>query len=295
MLVYIIILAVLGGLAFYITFTIINSFQDILTNASQYSSDALSRIQAWLNELLGQLPSSIQGEADQFVQDLGTTMGNAVRGIFMRGISLIPTTIGFILGLASLPLFLFYLLKDWSKVSNGLYTSLPDWASSHTRNILRIVERVLGRYIRAQILLGIIVGVLVFIGLLILRMPFAPVLAVLAAGTEVIPILGPWIGGITAVILTLAAAPDKVLWVAVLFAAVQILENALLVPRIQSAFLNIHPALVIFLLVIGAYIFGFWGLVLAVPLASTIVQIYKYLIGAAREEDSHHPNMLRTP
>ncbi len=123
-----------------------------------------------------------------------------------------------------------------------------------------------------------------FVGLLLLGVPFAPVLAVLAGVTELIPTLGPWIGGGVAVIVTLAVAPEKTLWVAILYLSIQLVENNLLVPRIQSAYLHIHPAIMIVLLVLGAYIAGFWGLLLVAPLTATAVEICKYVNRRYQEE-----------
>jgi predicted PurR-regulated permease PerM len=65
---------------------------------------------------------------------------------------------------------------------------------------------------------------------------------------------------------------------------VQLLENNLLVPRIQGHYLRIHPAVALFLLVVGAYVAGFWGIVLIVPLAATTVEIYRYLRRTAEKE-----------
>ncbi|MBM4449143.1 MAG: AI-2E family transporter, partial [Chloroflexi bacterium] len=86
-----------------------------------------------------------------------------------------------------------------------------------------------------------------------------------------------WLSGAVVVIITLAVVPDKMIWVIVLFLAVQLLENSLLVPRIQSGYLRIHPAAMIFMLVLGAYLAGFWGLLLAGPLTATGVEIYRYI------------------
>ncbi len=72
---------------------------------------------------------------------------------------------------------------------------------------------------------------------------------------------------------------------ALLFLFVQLLENNLLVPRIQGAYLRVHPAIAIVLLVLGAYIAGFWGLLLAIPLTATIVEIYKYVRENVRVEE----------
>ena len=102
-------------------------------------------------------------------------------------------------------------------------------------------------------------------------------LALLAGIGELIPTLGPWISGAIVAIVTLAVAPDKVVWVILIFLVIQLLENNLLVPRIQGGFLHIHPAVLIALLVIGAYIAGLWGLLLAAPLTATGMEIYKYV------------------
>jgi predicted PurR-regulated permease PerM len=118
-----------------------------------------------------------------------------------------------------------------------------------------------------------------------LGIELAPALAVFAGITELIPTIGPWIGGAVGVMVTLAVAPDKVLWVITLYFGVQALENYLLLPRIQGGYLKINPAILIFLLVIGATIAGLWGILLAAPLTATIVAIAKYIIETTREPD----------
>jgi predicted PurR-regulated permease PerM len=126
-------------------------------------------------------------------------------------------------------------------------------------------------------MLGLIVAYFSFIGLLILKVPYAIVLSILAGISELIPTLGPWIGGGVAIIVTLAVAPDKTLLVAILFLGIQLVENYFLVPRVQSAYMHIHPAVMIVLLVFGAYVAGFWGLLLIAPFTATAVEIFKYI------------------
>ncbi|MFC1934145.1 AI-2E family transporter [Chloroflexota bacterium] len=273
---YILILGLFAVLSFYILTAVIDAFIILINNAPQYISSALLRLGEWAEAIRQQFPPEMQYQVDQFILDIGEAIGNAIRTTFIRGISLVPTTIGLVFGLAALPIFLFYILKDWGKLSDGFYSGLPPWAVEHAKNVISIIDGVLGRYIRAQLLLAFIVGYLAFVGLLFLKVPFTPALAVFAGVTELIPILGPWIGGATAVIVTLAVAPGKAIWVALLFLGIQLLENSLLVPRVQGAYLRIHPVIVIVLLVLGAYIAGFWGLIVIVPLAATFVQIYKY-------------------
>jgi len=178
-------------------------------------------------------------------------------------------------------------------VQRGFYAAFSPWLGTHVANIVQIIERVLGRYIKAQLLLGSIVAYITFLGLFALDVwPDTGIilaLALLAGITEMIPTVGPWIGGIVAVVFTLSVAPEKVGWVAILYLGVQLLENNLLVPRIQGGYLRVHPAAAIMLLVLGAYVAGFWGLLLAVPLTATVIEIYKYIRGSVRAEESTVP------
>ncbi|MFC1910506.1 AI-2E family transporter [Chloroflexota bacterium] len=91
------------------------------------------------------------------------------------------------------------------------------------------------------------------------------------------PFIGPWLGGIAGVLVTLAVAPDKVIWVALGYVLIQLLENNLLVPKVQSRQMNINPAYIIVLSIIGAYMAGLIGFIIALPLTMIIVEIIKYL------------------
>jgi len=235
-------------------------------------------LEGWLEGLRQQFPLEIRQQVDRALLEGGATLGNNIRDAILGSIGDVPRTFSTIFGFAALPFFLFYILKDSERLKGGIRSALTPGTAEHVRNIVSIVERVLGRYIRAQLMLGLIVAYFAFIGLaFVIKIQFAPVLAILAGIGELIPTLGPWISGAVAVIVTLAIAPEKALWVAVLFLGIQLVENSLLVPKIQSAYLHIHPAIMIVLLVLGAYVAGFWGLLLAGPLAATAIEIYKYV------------------
>lgn len=276
--IFIILLALVAGLSFTVITAVIDAFSIILQNAPQYMSAGLIALETWAGFLREQIPPEMREELDQLLLDVGATVGNLIRDTFARGVSFIQTTFTFFFALAALPIFLFYILKDSEKLQSSFYSAFPPWLAEHIKNIIAVIEGVLGRYIRAQFMLGFVVGYFTFIGLVLLGLvEFAPALAVFAGLMEMVPVIGPWIGGIAAVIVTLAVAPDKAIWVALLFLVIQLVENNLLVPRIQGAYLHLHPAVIIVLLVLGAYIAGFWGILLAVPLSATVVAIYKYI------------------
>lgn len=276
-LIYFVIVAVIGGLSYFIIVDLIKAFASLVNNAPAFIARGIYTIQTWLGGIRELIPAELRTEVDKALLEGGLSVGGFLRSIFSRGIITLQSTIPLIFGFVALPLFLFYLLKDWEKFGKSLRSSLPPWFSKHVMGISSVIESVFGRYVRAQILLGLVVGYLCFIGLLILQIPFALVLAALAAVLELVPIIGPWVAGITAVIVTLAVAPEKTLWVIILYLVVELAENNILVPRIQGSYLKIHPAVVIVLLVLGGYIAGFWGLLVVVPLAATIMEIYKYV------------------
>ncbi len=286
---FIIILGLAGFMSFYIVTAVLDAFSVLALNASQYIEAGLATLQQWAEVFRQHFPPEMQQEVDRLVLDAGAAAGNIIRGIFSRSISAMPNTFSLLLGIVSLPIFLFYIMKDSEKLKMDFLSSLSPQIAEHAKNIISIIDKVLGRYIRAQIMLGLVVGYLCFIGLLILKIPFAPALAAFAGVTEIIPILGPWLGGAAGVIVALAIVPEKAIWVALLYLIVQLLENTLLVPRIQGGYLQIHPAILIVVLVVGAYVAGFWGILVAAPLTALIVAIFKYIKGSMKVEETQPP------
>jgi predicted PurR-regulated permease PerM len=188
-----------------------------------------------------------------------------------------------ILGFAIIPIFIFLILKDWDRLRDRFYAALPLWTRTHTKNIFSILQNAVGRYIRGQLLLGLIVGLCVYVLLMILRVDFALPLAIFAGIMEMVPMIGPWLGGGLAVLVTLSTAPEKAIWVALGYLLIQLLENNLLAPKIQSSQMQIHPAFIIMLSLLGGYFAGILGFIIALPLTMAIVGIFKYLRNSTRD------------
>jgi len=275
-LIFIITLALVGVFTFYIIAGVVSSFSILLKNAPQYFTEGLQTFHEWLQSFQRWFPPETQQQVGGIAQDAGTSLGNAMRSAFGKGLSYISSTFGFILGFVALPVFLFYILKDWEKLSSSFYSAFSPQMAVHVRGVVAVIDEVLGRWIRAQLVLSATVAVLCFIGLAALGITLAPALAAFQGMMEFVPILGPWIGGAVGVIVVLAIAPDKAIWAAIVYLAVQLLENILLVPRIHGTYMRIHPAMILVLLPLGAYVAGLWGIILIVPLTATAVELYKY-------------------
>lgn len=170
----------------------------------------------------------------------------------------------------------FYMLVDAKKNKDSLLLLVPN---QYNKVVTRIVQRVgikLGAWLRGQILLSFIIGVVSYIGLLILGvpfggMPFALTLAVLAGLLEIIPFVGPIIAGLSAVIVAFTAGSWQLaLAVFVFYVVIQQLESHLLIPKMMSDAVGLSPVIVIIALAIGAQLAGIPGAALAVPIAAVL-------------------------
>jgi len=274
--IFIVILIIIGLLIFYIFTGVVSSFSVLLKNAPSYFSEGLKLIQNWFHGVQNWLPPETQQQISGIAQNAGTTLGNAMQSVFAKGVSVVSSTFGIIVSFVALPVFLFYILKDWEKLRDSFYSAFSPSMTVHVKGVVGVMDRVLGRWIRAQLLLSAVVAIMCFIGLLALGITLAPALAALQGLMEFVPILGPWIGGAVGVIVVLAIAPQKAIWVAIVYLAVQLLENIFLVPRIHGSIMRIHPAMILVLLPLGAFIAGMWGIILIVPLTATAMELFKY-------------------
>lgn len=284
--IFILIIALLGFFFFYIFTTIFNAASNLIANAGDIINSALQIIQEWTGALLLRIPPALQTQVSQYLQDAVTGIVNAMRGVIIQGLAFIPTSVGLVFGLASLPLFLFYLLNEWESMRDNFYSAFSPQLSEHIRNVIMIVGDVMAQYFRGQLILAVIVGSMDFVGLTILGIGFSPALGFLGALGEFVPVIGPWLNGIIGALVTLSIAPGKVVWVIIFYAAVQLLENILFVPKIQGNFMRIHPAVVLVLLVVGSHLAGFWGIILVLPVAASIVRIYDYIRHVTAIEDA---------
>lgn len=275
-LIFIVVLVIIGLLTFYIITGVVSSFSTLLKDAPQHFSQGLKTVQSWFSGIQHWLPPETQQQTGNIFQNIGSALSDGLKNAFAKGVSVVSSTFGLIVSFIALPVFLFYILKDWEKLRNSFYSAFSPQLAVHVRGVAGVIDRVLGRWVRAQLMLSAVVAVMCFIGLLALRITLAPALAALQGLMEFVPILGPWIGGAVGVIVVLAIAPEKAIWVAVVYLAVQLSENLFLVPRIHGAYMRIHPAMILVLLPLGAYIAGLWGIILVVPLTATAIELYKY-------------------
>lgn len=280
--IYLLSLAVIGAIIFYIIAVMGKSLLAMAQDAPQIITNGLAAITDWLKSFKILSSPSIQQQIDVYSAQAGVALGNALKDLLTNSLEIVKSSSGMILGFVIMPIFIFFILKDWNSLRDHFYESLPTWAQKHTKNILAILQNVVGRYIRGQLFLALAVGICAAILLFSMRIQFALPLAVFAGLTEMVPMIGPWLGGGLGILVTLATAPEKVIWVALGYLIIQLLENNLLVPKIQGSQMEIHPAFIIILSVLGAYFAGILGFIIILPLTMTVIGLFKYFRTSAR-------------
>ena len=218
----------------------------------------------------------IREQVDGWIASAGGALANAARATLARILRGASNVLTLLIGLLVVPFVLFYLLRDGERLREGFIRVIPPEGRAHTRNVLGIVHRVVRAYVRAQLLSALIVGVMVFIGLTMLDMPFAATLGLLAGIFGLIPIIGPIIGAVPGVLVSLAVSPDQIIWVIVVYTAVQLIENNLLSPRIHGNAVRLHPVLIMAILVIASQLMGLWGVLIGVPLTAVLRDVFVY-------------------
>jgi len=187
--------------------------------------------------------------------------------------SIYSTTVGFIggvVGVFTVLVLTFYLLLEEQGAKNFLYKYLPIQNRETYIEIMQKVGLKMGAWMRGQLFLALVVGVIDFAGLIIIGVPYALTLAVWAGLTEIIPYIGPVLGAIPAIIIALTISPIQGLLVLIFFIVVQQVESNFLVPKIMQKAVGLSPVIIILVLLIGGKLAGILGIILAVPVAATI-------------------------
>jgi len=167
----------------------------------------------------------------------------------------------------------FYLALHKDGVENFLKAILPIKSEDYAVNVYLRSRQKLGLWLKGQLILSAIVGVVVFLGLLILGVKYSLILGILAAILEMVPFVGPVFTGIIAFLLAVSESWTLGISVIIFFFIVQQMENHLLIPAVMRKTVGIHPVVAVISMLAGAQLAGFVGIILAVPTAVVIQEV----------------------
>lgn len=223
---------------------------------------------------------------DRITHDTNFNLGQSVKRASEIGFRVLEILLIFILA----PILAFYILVDLPhlrRVAEGL---IPPSMHEDVILVSRRVNHALGGFFRGQLVVAIIVGILSSIGLRIIGLPFWLIVGMIAGLFNLIPLIGPWVGAVPAIIIALTTRePITAVWAALVLLIVQQIDNHFISPLVMHRAVKIHPVLVMVVLLLGGSLFGFFGLLVAVPATATIKIVASHvwrvrLLGQTPEE-----------
>ncbi|MFM8594929.1 MAG: AI-2E family transporter [Chloroflexota bacterium] len=164
----------------------------------------------------------------------------------------------------------FYYIMEKQWIRRLILLELPPENRQRVARVWDAVEDKVGGWLRGQLVLCLVIGVLATVGYAAMGLRFWPLLGLWAGLTEIIPILGPWLGGVPAVIIALTQGWEKAILVILFVVGLQLLENTVLVPRVMRGAVGLSPMTVFLAILAGTQVLGVSGAILAIPVAATI-------------------------
>ena len=203
-----------------------------------------------LNQLTGQIPS------------------------FTSLISYASSIFGGIISFIVVLVVSFYLSLSRGALDGFLSSVMPPQFEAYVHGLWIRAQKKMGRWLQAQLLLSIFIFVVVGIGLWILGVEYAFLIAIIAGMLEIVPFVGPIVAAGLAILLALSQSAILGVWVLIFFVAIQQLENHVLVPLLIKKLVGLNPVTIILAILVGAKLGGVLGMLLAVPLAAVVDEFF---------------------
>ncbi|MFV0560927.1 MAG: AI-2E family transporter [Enterococcus sp.] len=251
--------------------TIKNLLPNLVAQAVQLTQSLPSYAEEtsrWLNEIA----KSSDFKALNIEKQLASanlTMSNLINLTLLSLTSGVSKIIGFMMQffvlLFTVPFLLLFMFKDGHKFLDALSKFFPKIIREESRQTVRELNETLSAYISSTILDALIIGVLSFIAMTIIHQPYSLLLAVICSITNIIPYVGPFIGAVPAVIVSLFVSPIQAIYVALAILIIQQLDGNLIKPLLFGKSLNIHPMTTILLLIGAGSVAGILGMLICIP------------------------------
>jgi predicted PurR-regulated permease PerM len=275
LLVYLVAIAVLAFLAYLTVKTLIPQLNSLVQSVQKFVTPSSNGQVSPLDQMLqglGFTQNQINSAAKQIESQLSSSAAAIAKGTEQLVGSLISAGFNILITVV----VSVYLLVDGFRFGNWLLSSSPLSQRGWVSSVLEILQSVVGGYIRGQIIMSTCMGVLQFVGMAILGVPYAPLIGVLAFFLEFIPDIGTIITGFVAVVLALTVSWQLALITLIYTIIVDCIEGYVLSPRIIGRAVEIKPVVSLLAMIAGAELFGIWGAVLAAP----TIGLIQALVGA---------------
>lgn len=230
---------------------------------------AIDALEAWFRQQLTLITGSVGRDADDLEDQLRDSFDTGVTGLIGGALPLLNTAAGAISGFVLIVIAGLFIAISPRTYMHGLIVLFPKSRRKRMGEVLPKAGYAMTQWMKGTAIAMVLVGAMAVIGLSLIGVPAALALGVIAGLLEFIPYIGPVLGFVPAIVIALAVSPQAALWVLGLYAIVQFTESNLITPLLMKQMVKLPPALTLLFQTMFGLLFGFLGLLLAVPMLAT--------------------------
>jgi len=289
--VFVVLLLVVCGVLLLLIPLIARQVENLIENLPRYGDWAQHVAWPWLRDRLHLDPDTFDSDRlleaiKAHIGSIGTVTATVLGRVSRSGIGIAM----WLTNLVLIPVVAFYLLRDWDRLVATIDRMLPRSIQPTIAHLARESDSILGAFVRGQLLVMLALGVFYGAGLGVVGLTVGPLIGMIAGLLSFVPYLGFIIGFVAAIVAVLVQYGDwmHVLLVCGVFVLGQLLEGYVLVPKLVGDKIGLHPVAVIFAVLAGGYLFGFLGVLLALPAASVIMVLLRYLLERYRMSELYN-------
>jgi predicted PurR-regulated permease PerM len=278
--VFVFISAIVVGIVLVLLPLLRDQVQSLVARAPEFINWIGETALPWLQAKLGL--SAFEPDSENLVaalrsywKEISTTL-MSVLGTVSRGGQAVMHVL---MNLVLVPVVTFYLLRDWDRLVEGIRTLIPRQSEPVVSQLFRDVDEVLSAFIRGQLMVMIALGLVYSVGLWLIGLDLALIIGMVAGLLSIVPYLGTFVGVVSALVAAGFQFQDVLhpVLVLVVFGVGQSLEGMVLTPKLVGDRIGLHPVAVIFAVLAGGQLFGFLGILLALPVAAALNVLVRFL------------------
>jgi predicted PurR-regulated permease PerM len=290
---------IFGGIGYGLTYLIPAIAAEVTTlikSWPQIEQKIIAFINDPHNKLLAHVPTAMRQELSQLPAQVVNWLRSHGAAAAGGAINVIMGTAAFIGAMIVIPVLSAYLLYDSENVKRFFMGFIPSRRRESTLDLLSELEKVIGGFIRGQLMVGASVGILIALGLFLVHEPYAILLGALAGALDLIPYIGPFIAVIPAVIIAfITGGIQEFFYVVIVFIIANQAEGHILAPNIVSRTIQLTPATVMLAVLIGGELYGVIGMFIAVPVAGIMRVLLLHVIPGSVSRAEAKPVLTKDP
>lgn len=289
----------IGGILTIVVLAVIpvlrNQIMGLIANFPTYSENVREQFEELTgNKLFSQVQDTINMNWQDWWGTISTKATEILNSTWTKLGGFLGAFTETVLSIVTVPFILFYLLKDGKKLPDKILSFLPIKSRTGAMHVLHDINHQISSFIRGQIIVSFCIGVLLYIGYMVIGLDYALILAIIASFTSVVPYLGPAIAITPALIVALVTSPVMLLKMIAVWTIVQLIEGKLISPQIMGKTLKIHPITIIFVILTSGNLFGVVGILLAVPGYAVLKVVVSHIFNMFKDKSGlYDPNNNR--